>query len=372
MARLRSLLFSPPDEVLVEIAAGGEKFAAYTRLFFIIFIWLVALLFTLLIGESRPEFMAVTIGATLMLCMACYYVYSVKSDQRRTVSHFLVSLADISLISITLFSMAYMNKPELAINSMVVWEGYLIFILASCLYFDVRVCIACTLTAMLQYALILWWCLSRFDFPVTNPEAIAFTGYVPYIQFSRFVLMLIAAIIAIGIILRSRSLLSLSGTDTLTGLSNRRVFEVYFEQEISRSKRHNRIFSLAYFDLDHFKAFNSKWGHDVGDQVLKAMANAIRKRKRTEDILARWGGEEFVAIFPNTSKAEAVTLVERLSNYLKSGQLNVSNKNLRITFSAGIAEFNCDGEEAVTLLQVADNRMRLAKAGGRDKIVIHD
>lgn len=371
MASLRSLLFAPPDEVLVEIAAGGERFAAYTRLYFVIFIWIIALVLTLLMGKGRPEFMVVTAGATIMLIVACFYVYSVLSMKLRSASHFLITITDISLVSATLFTMAYLGKPELAVNSMVVWEGYILFILASCLYFDVRVCVVAAITAMLQYGLILWWCLSRFEFPIIGSNADVFTGFAPYIQLSRFALFLIAAIIAIGIILRSRSLLSMSGTDTLTGLPNRRIFEANLAQEISRALRHNLTFSLVYFDLDHFKEFNSKWGHDMGDRVLKLMANAIQQRKRTEDMVARWGGEEFVAIFPNTAKQDAVTLINRLRDFLKSGRLALPDREQELTFSAGVAEFSRDASDATELLRIADMRLRLAKQNGRDQVAIN-
>jgi len=367
---LRNLLFAPPDKVLIEVGAGGEKFAAYTRLYFVIFIWISSIIVTLVMGDSYPENIAITIGATAMLIVACFYVYFVTSKKLRSVSHFLVSISDITLVSFTLFAMAYLGKPELAVNSMVVWEGYLVFILASCLYFDVRVCIVTTLIALVQYGLILWWCTANFDFPINNPDSFVFNGIALHIQISRFLIMIVAAIIAISIILRSRSLLTLSGTDTLTGLPNRRVFEAHLAQELSRAKRHNLKFSIVYMDLDHFKNFNSKWGHDTGDKVLKHVAKAMQNKKRTEDIVARWGGEEFLGLFPNSNKIAISNLTDRLADFLKSGLLPIHDKKQNICFSAGIAEYPTDGTDAASLIRVADERLNRAKANGRDQIVI--
>ena len=164
-------------------------------------------------------------------------------------------------------------------------------------------------------------------------------------------------------------MLSLSGTDTLTGLPNRRVFEAHIEQELSRSRRHELSFSLIYLDLDHFKAFNSKWGHDIGDKVLKLTARAMNANKRTEDIIARWGGEEFIGLFPNSKKKDILHLTERLAQTLRKDSIS-SDKQKIITFSAGIAEYPTDGEDAITLIQVADGRMRKAKENGRNQIII--
>jgi len=358
MLNIRSLLFDPPDEVLVEVAAGGERFAAAARLWMMSIIWVFSLIITLITGDTRPEFMPVTIGCTLLLGVACLYAYAIHSKQVNTTWHFVISISDITFVSATLFAMTFVQLPELALNNMLIWEGYLLFILASCLYFDVRVCLVATLTAIVQYALIVWWCLKKYTFPIINPESVVFTGFVPYIQLSRFFLLVIAAVIGIGLILRSRSLLSHSGTDTLTGLVNRRVFEAHLAQEISRARRHK------------LKDFNSKWGHAVGDEVLKLLSSSMRKTKRTEDVVARWGGEEFVGLFPVATKQDILQLTQRLADNLKNQTLPIADKNQRICFSAGISEFPIDGTDADTLIRIADERLSTAKENGRDQVVI--
>jgi len=184
-------------------------------------------------------------------------------------------------------------------------------------------------------------------FVFVYPDSFVFNGIALHIQISRFLIMIVAAIIAISIILRSRSLLTLSGTDTLTGLPNRRVFEAHLAQE-----------------------FNSKWGHDTGDKVLKHVAKAIQNKKRTEDIVARWGGEEFLGLFPNSNKIAISNLTDRLADFLKSGLLPIHDKKQNICFSAGIAEYPTDGTDAASLIRVADERLNRAKANGRDQIVI--
>jgi len=285
MNRLRQFLLSPPDEVIAEMAAGGERYAAYTRLVIVVVIWVLAFIVTLIYADTRPEFMPVLIGCTMMLVFACLYVYCVNAKVLVSISPFLISISDVTFVSCTLFAMALLNMPEMAVNNMVIWEGYLLFILASCLYYDVRVCLLTSLAAIIQYALILAWCIYKFDFPVYNPDAATFTGLISYVQLSRFFLLIVATAIAIIIILRSRRLLKLSGTDTLTGLPNRRIIEAHLSQEISRSKRHNLSFTVVYLDLDHFKNFNSKWGHATGDKVLKLVAQAMQLEKRNEDTI---------------------------------------------------------------------------------------
>ena len=110
----------------------------------------------------------------------------------------------------------------------------------------------------------------------------------------------------------------LSITDPLTEVYNRRYFSNKLNEEIERTRRTGRTFSLVMLDLDHFKSVNDRFGHAVGDSVLKTIASAIRSRIRTTDILARWGGEEFTILLPETQENKAACLAEELRTNIGS------------------------------------------------------
>jgi len=164
----------------------------------------------------------------------------------------------------------------------------------------------------------------------------------------------------------------LSITDSLTGLFNRRYFEDRFFEELQRSKRHNLSFSLAMIDIDDFKLFNDTEGHLAGDDVLKAVSNVAKECLRVIDVIARFGGEEFAVIMPQTSKEEAFLVAERIRTEVKERILRTWDAYPRehLTVSVGIATFPFDGEDRKELLRNADKALYRAKMEGKDKIVL--
>lgn len=164
----------------------------------------------------------------------------------------------------------------------------------------------------------------------------------------------------------------LSITDSLTGLFNRRYFEERFFEELQRSERHNLSFSLAMMDIDDFKLFNDTEGHLAGDQVLKNIANTAKDSLRVIDVIARFGGEEFAVIMPQTEKEEAFLVAERIRKSVKE-QLPRTWKVFpreRITISIGVATFPSDGKDRSELIRNADRALYRGKKEGKDKTVV--
>lgn len=156
----------------------------------------------------------------------------------------------------------------------------------------------------------------------------------------------------------------LATTDELTGLYNRRMFKELCNKEISRAERHHKSFSLAIFDIDYFKNINDTHGHDIGDFVLKTMAQLCMEQIRQDDSLARWGGEEFVLLLPNTALREAVELCERLRQTI--AEYNFSQLP-QITVSFGLTEFVPE-DDIESLVKKADQALYAAKESGRNKL----
>lgn len=151
-------------------------------------------------------------------------------------------------------------------------------------------------------------------------------------------------------------------TDPLTNIYNRRFFMQMLEQEMERTRRYGKSFSVIMFDLDHFKSVNDRFGHAAGDMVLKSVADMIKGRIRKTDYFARWGGEEFIILLPETSVEDAAGLAEELREQLSSMTLPEVG---RVTASFGVAGYRTS-DTIDTILMRADSMLYEAKAAGRN------
>lgn len=168
---------------------------------------------------------------------------------------------------------------------------------------------------------------------------------------------------------RSHAFESVSQRDGLTGLLNRRYWETLLIEEFEASHRQQRSACLLLLDLDHFKSINDNHGHLVGDAVLKNFSSLLQQHLRAEDLIGRYGGEEFVAILRNADLSEAIAITERLLHQVRlcRGQ---ENTLWGCTVSAGLVPFQPDMEAHYSWLQRADNAMYQAKGRGRDCMVV--
>jgi diguanylate cyclase (GGDEF)-like protein len=165
---------------------------------------------------------------------------------------------------------------------------------------------------------------------------------------------------------------TLSILDGLTGLFNRRYFDSRLFEELQRSIRYDSFFSLVIFDIDDFKLFNDTEGHLAGDEVLKSIADITRESVRSIDVIARFGGEEFTIIMPQTEKDEAFLVAERTRKNIKElmSRKREHFQRKEITVSIGIATFPADGRDAKTLIRNADKALYRAKATGKDRTIV--
>jgi diguanylate cyclase (GGDEF)-like protein/PAS domain S-box-containing protein len=158
--------------------------------------------------------------------------------------------------------------------------------------------------------------------------------------------------------------------DPLTGLFNRRFMEECLDRELLRAVRKNRALAIIFLDVDHFKRFNDTYGHDAGDEVLRAMGDFFRVHFRGDDVICRYGGEEFAIILPESTAQDAAVRAELLRTAAKNLRITHRGKNLEaVTVSAGIAGYPEHAGTADGLLQAADASLYEAKAKGRDRVV---
>jgi diguanylate cyclase (GGDEF)-like protein len=162
--------------------------------------------------------------------------------------------------------------------------------------------------------------------------------------------------------------------DGLTGLYNHRYFQEALTVEVLRCNRHERGFSLIFFDVDNFKIYNDTNGHPAGDVALKSIGQLIGSRLRGSDILCRYGGEEFAIILPETSKEITCQIAETLRKQIEEsafeGEKTQPGGNL--TISLGIATYSQDGQDGSTLMETVDKRLYKAKADGRNRCCCSD
>jgi diguanylate cyclase (GGDEF)-like protein/PAS domain S-box-containing protein len=162
----------------------------------------------------------------------------------------------------------------------------------------------------------------------------------------------------------------LAVTDPLTGLANRRIFQERLAEEIRRARRYGRPLSLIMADLDHFKVYNDTHGHPAGDVILQQVADIMRANVRETDLVARYGGEEFVMILPETDKAGATKLAEKIRHAVSAYPFphEDSQPGGRLTISLGVATFPEDLVETDGLIEHADRALYLAKQSGRNRV----
>jgi len=163
----------------------------------------------------------------------------------------------------------------------------------------------------------------------------------------------------------------LANTDGLTGVLNRRRFMELSRQEVARSHRYGGPLSLIMLDVDHFKAVNDSYGHEVGDEVLVSLSQVCRQVLRQVDLFGRVGGEEFMALLPETGLEAAAMVAERLRIALAAHAVSASKQELRVTISLGVAQLSPETRLS-DLMRLADDAMYRAKQNGRNRVEISD
>lgn len=165
---------------------------------------------------------------------------------------------------------------------------------------------------------------------------------------------------------------NLANTDALTGLHNRRAYELTILRELEAARRYRRKFALCILDLDNFKEINDKYGHKTGDEVLRFVANLTATTLRQSDHLFRFGGEEFIILLQEADQRSARSSLDRCRINLQKSTCHIDDIEIKITVSIGAACFPGDADNADDLLGLADAALYSAKHDGRNRAYIYD
>ncbi len=164
---------------------------------------------------------------------------------------------------------------------------------------------------------------------------------------------------------------ALSIIDSLTNVFNRRYYLERFKEELERSIKFNYVFSCLMVDIDYFKSFNDRYGHIVGDAILRELSKTIQENIRQIDLLGRYGGEEFSIILSETDKDAASFAAERIRKAIEERRIKVYDEELKITVSIGVSNYPSDAKDMKTLIDKADSALYLAKQAGRNKVCLY-
>lgn len=165
-----------------------------------------------------------------------------------------------------------------------------------------------------------------------------------------------------------RRIVSISETDDLTSLPNMRSFSTVLEKECKRFARYGQPFSLLMIDADCLKDVNDRFGHEAGNRLIVTVADTIGERLRGSDILARYGGDEFVLMLPDTSCAQSHEIAERIRTAVENASFDRQGQRVSTTVSIGVANCPDDAVSSVDLLEKADSALYQSKRGGRNRI----
>ena len=172
------------------------------------------------------------------------------------------------------------------------------------------------------------------------------------------------------LVLKNASLARLSSLDALTGLRARRYVDEMLNIEFLRARRYRTDLALVMLDVDHFKRINDEHGHVAGDAVLRGLSELLLCVTRRTDVAGRYGGEEFVVIMPQSRASSAETFAERLRESVEKARFPVAGGDLKVTLSAGVAQYDRTVSSPEDLLSRADRALYDAKEGGRNRVAV--
>jgi diguanylate cyclase (GGDEF)-like protein len=362
-------LLQAPDPLQVDAGASGELLVARIRL------WVASTLLLIpIVRLSGGAGLEAWVGlgvvlAAVFLALGVYLL--VRRGFYRPWLGFVTSALDVSVISAGLAAWLVLGRPEEVTSSRAVFEGYFLAIAATSLRCDPRICVATGLLALAQYVAILVFAIVGWNLGGAGVSTLDSSVLIWQDQGARLILLVAAAILSTALVLRSQELRLLSRSDRLTGLPNRGYFDERVSVEIARARRYGHPLSIAMLDIDHFKEFNDSLGHAAGDIALRAVATTLRRLVRGGDLLVRYGGEEFLAVFPYLGGEGAVGRMDLIRQAISEIPLVVPGRPDApgLTISVGVAELGRDGTEVEDLLDRADARLYLAKGQGRNRVI---
>ena len=343
------------------IRREGELLVARVRL------WTAAVamllpLYVLSFESHEPEAWIGGAGALSMIGVSLAIRKLAERPEPPPFLGLVTSIVDVSIVSAGNVAFILAGQPLAATSGRVYFSVYLLALAFTCIRHDVRLCVVAGITAMVQYAAIVFWALRTIDpSQLTSYGAFRWDN-----QFARLAILVFATAINVAIVRRGRVFMTAALQDLLTGLANRRYAEARLDEALAIARRARRTVVVAMGDLDGFKSINDRYGHAAGDEVLREIGRRLREFCRATDMVARYGGEEFLMVMVDADVDGALRRLRDLQAKIGSmPTVLASGATAEVTMSIGVASFPEDGRSVDELIAVADARMYSAKHGRR-------
>jgi diguanylate cyclase (GGDEF)-like protein len=369
---LRTLL-SRPDEVMLDLGAGGELLVARIRALLSALSLLLAPV--ALIGNQgagKLTELMIGLGATVFINI-CAQIWLALARNRRRHSWLPYATTTYDVTTTTLvLALLHLSDPVAPFNSIIVWVFYLISISMTALRNDGRLTLYAGGMAMLQYSLLVGVLLAQAE----SPEQLVSVDYGTVsvgAQIERVVLMLLMTVLTATVVYRMQRLIESSGSDGLTGLPNRSWLVQRMPRILEAAREDNQSLTVALLDLDRFKRINDQYGHLTGDRAIRHVVGSMREILRDRERLVRIGGQEFVLLL-YCPIGNAWERLDRLRQLMAERPFvpERGSDPLPITFSGGLSTYPSDGNNVSTLLRSADRRLQVAKHEGSNRVVARD
>lgn len=367
---IRTLL-SRPDEIMLELGAGGELLVARLRALLSALVLLLPLIGVVAGGGSTTEALIGLGAAVFINLFAQIWLALARRRRRYGWLPYATGTYDVTTTTAVL-ALLMLSDRVASLNSVVVWCFYLIAIAMTALRNDGRLTLYVGALAILQYSLLVWIVFAT----TTSPEQLFSVDYgtatVPT-QIERLILLLLMTLLTATIVYRMQRLIELSGNDGLTGLPNRVWLLQRMPQMFETVRSEGGSLTLALLDLDNFKRINAEIGHLAGDRALRHIAAALGEVLQDNERLVRIGGQEFVLVL-HCPIGSAWERLDRLRRSLLERPFlaDRSADPQPISFSGGLAAWPQDGSDVSELLRSADRRLQYAKGAGRNRLIARD
>ncbi len=365
-------LVERPDELMLELGAGGELLVARIRVMLSALVLLLPLA-NAMGGGSVTETVVGLAGAVFVNIAAQVWLALARKQRRYPWLPYATGTYDVTATTLVLVLLA-LGERAAGTNSMVVWVFYLVSIAMTALRNDGRLTLYVCALAALQYGLLVWGVFAS----ATTPEQLISVDYGTVTlgnQLNRGILIVLMGLLTTAIVYRMQRLVELSGNDGLTGLPNRMWLHQQMPHILERQRREGGSLTLVLLDLDRFRLVNEDIGHLGGDRAIRHIATLLEEilDEDARERLIRIGGEEFVLLMC-CPIGNAWERIERMRRTLATRAFKPGHnaEPQPITFSAGLVSWPQDGNDLSVLLGNADNRMQEAKREGGNRTVARD
>lgn len=346
-----------PEPALVRARASGERVVATVRL-------AVTFLFGLVGSITAPQ--SIVFGLSVAAVLYAGFILLLSWKVPHSSLPWVTTMLDTTLITLALSVFVFYGEPLKVLTNKLYFEAYFFVLANSVLRYDWRLVAFTLVVVLLEFLGLASFVMLHWDVSTLEPPPDVFSG----IYFSLRVLLLAATgMSSVVVATWALHIRLLIGTDQLTGLPQRRPFLERIDEEFSRAEGNKATLSLALIDVDDFKQFNDRFGHVAGDIALKTLAGVLQKSVRTTDLLARFGGEEFIVAFPRATVDQALRRAEDLRARLAGTVLTAVPEARPLTVSIGVASWPADGLDFDAVFARADKRLYEAKAGGKNQVV---